>query len=67
MKMTNVEIAREIEARGYDFYRALEAVDEARTPEQEAEETNEHDVLVMIKDICLGFDCEDEFRTGEMF
>lgn len=60
MKMTNVEIAREIEARGYDFDKALEAVDESRTPEQEAEETNEHDILVLIKDICFGIDCEME-------
>ena len=62
MKITNTEIAREIEARGYDFERALEAVDEARTPEQEEQDTNEHDVLVLIKDICFGFECEDEWK-----
>ena len=62
MKITNVEIAREIEARGYDFERALNAVDEVRTPEREEHETNEHDVLVLIKDICFGFKCEDECK-----
>ena len=60
MKITNVEIAREIEARGYDFDRALDAMDEARTPEQEAEEITAEEVLNMVKDICLAFDCEDE-------
>lgn len=60
MKITNTEIAREIEARGYDFERALNAVDEARTPEKEEQETNEHDILVLIKDICFGIDCEME-------
>ena len=60
MKITNVEIARDIEARGYDFERALNAVDEARTPEKEEQETNEHDILVLIKDICFGIDCEME-------
>ena len=60
MKITNTEIAREIESRGYDFERALNAVDEARTPEKEEQETNEHDILVLIKDICFGIDCEME-------
>ena len=65
--MTNTEIAKEIERRGYDFDRALKAVDEVRTPEQEEQEIKKHDILTLIKDICFGFDCEDEFRTGDMF
>ena len=35
MIITNVEIAKVIEKKGYDFQKALDSIDAGRTPDQE--------------------------------
>lgn len=38
MRKTNVEIAKEIASRGYDYAEALRDLDAGRTPEEEQQE-----------------------------
>ena len=65
MKVLNSEIARMIEARGYDLQRALDAVDAARTEEQEeTEELTVEEVNKLVEDTIGGFEEEDEFKPG---
>lgn len=45
MKRTNVEIARMVESKGYNFTEALEAIDAGRTPEDEMEEITQEEIM----------------------
>lgn len=60
MKITNVEIAKMVAKRGYDYSEALDSIDAGRTPEDEAQEITETEVNNMVDAICLSFDCENE-------
>ncbi len=60
MTRTNVEIARMIEARGYDFTEALEAIDAGRTPEDEREEITQEEIDEMVEAICSSFEIDEE-------
>lgn len=60
MRISNVEIARMVAARGYDYEVALEGIDAGRTPEDEAQEITEAEVNNMVDSICLSFECEAE-------
>lgn len=60
MKKTNVEIAKMVAARGYDYEEALEGIDAGRTPEDEEMEITEEELKEMVDAICSGFDCELE-------
>lgn len=63
MKITNVRIAHEIAKNGYDFSKALEAVDEIRTLEEENEDipSNElYRIVNLISNITFGLSCERE-------
>ena len=51
--------------RGYDLQRALNAVDEARTEEQEEnEELTVEEVNRIVEDTIAGFVEEDEYKPG---
>lgn len=60
MKITNVEIAKIVEEKGYDYQKALDGIDAGRTPDQEAEEITQEELEDMIKNICLSFEIERE-------
>lgn len=60
MKKTNVEIAKMVAARGYDYEEALEGIDTGRTPEDEELEITEEELKEMVDAICSSFDCESE-------
>lgn len=60
MKITNVEIAKMVAKRGYDYSEALDSIDAGRTPEDEELEITEDEVEDMVDAICLSFDCENE-------
>ena len=60
MKITNVEIAKMVANRGYDYSEALDSIDAGRTPEEEELEITEEEVNEMVDSICLSFDCENE-------
>ena len=44
MKITNVEIAKMVANRGYDYSEALDSIDAGRTPEEEELEITEEEV-----------------------
>lgn len=68
MIISNVEIARMVAARGYDFKDALAGIDADRTPEdEEQEELTEEEVEKMVKAICLSFDEEAEYKSGKLW
>ena len=60
MKRTNIEIARMIESKGYDFTEALEAIDAGRTPEDEMEEITQEEINEMVEAICSSFEIDVE-------
>lgn len=60
MIITNVEIAKMVAKRGYDYEAALEGIDAGRTPEEEELEITEAEVENMVDAICLSFECENE-------
>ena len=60
MIISNVEIAKRIETRGYNFNKALEGIDAGRTPEDEGLEITEEELKEMIDNICLSFEIEKE-------
>lgn len=60
MKRTNVEIARMVESKGYNFTEALEAIDAGRTPEDEMEEITQEEINEMVEAICSGFEIDEE-------
>ena len=67
MRITNVEIAKMVAKRGYDFEDALADVDAGRTPEEEEQEITEEEVEEMVDTICDSFDEEAEYKSGEMW
>lgn len=67
MRITNVEIAKMVAKRGYDFEDALADVDAGRTPEEEEQEITEEEVEEMVDAICDSFDEEAEYKSGEMW
>lgn len=60
MKITNVEIAKIVEEKGYDYQKALDGIDAGRTPDREAEEITQEELDDMIRNICLSFEIEKE-------
>ena len=60
MRISNVEIAKMVAKRGYDYEAALEGIDAGRTPGEEELEITEAEVKDMVDAICLSFDCENE-------
>lgn len=62
MKITNVEIAKIVEEKGYDYQKALDGIDAGRTPEQEEEEIAQKEIDDTIRNICLSFEIEKEER-----
>ena len=48
MIITNVEIAKVIEKKGYDFQKALDSIDAGRTPDQETKEISIEEIDEMI-------------------
>ena len=65
MKRTNVEIARMVESKGYNFTEALESIDAGRTPEDEREEITQEEINEMVEAICSSFEIDaDEQKNG---
>lgn len=60
MKITNVEIAKIVEEKGYNYQKALDGIDAGRTPEQEEEAITQEELEDMIGNICLSFRIEEE-------
>ena len=60
MTRTNVEIARMVESKGYNFTEALEAIDAGRTPEDEREEITQEEIDEMVEAICSSFEIDAE-------
>ncbi len=60
MKITNVEIAKMVAEKGYDYQKALDGIDAGRTPEQEEEEIAQKEIDDTIRNICLSFEIEKE-------
>jgi hypothetical protein len=60
MKKTNVEIAKLVAERGYDYEEALEGIDAGRTPADEEKEITQEELNEMVDAICSSFDCESE-------
>lgn len=56
MRKTNVEIAREIENRGYNYAEALKDLDAGRAPEEEQHEITQEELDELIEAICLSFE-----------
>ena len=67
MKITNVEIAKIVEEKGYDYQKALDGIDAGRTQEQEKEEISKEELEDMIENICLSFKIDGEYKRGEMY
>lgn len=63
MKRTNVEIARMVESKGYNFTEALESIDAGRTPEDEKKEITQEEIDEMVEAICLSFEIDVEGQT----
>ena len=60
MKRTNVEIAKMIESKGYDYTEALRDLDAGRTPEDEREEITQEEIDEMVEAICSSFEIDVE-------
>ena len=60
MRKTNVEIAKEIASRGYDYAEALRDLDAGRTPEDEKKEITQEEIDEMVEAICLSFEIDVE-------
>lgn len=60
MKKTNVEIAKLVAERGYDYEEALEGIDAGRIPADEEKEITQEELNEMVDAICSSFDCESE-------
>lgn len=67
MKITNVEIAKMVAKRGYDYSEALDSIDAGRTPEEEELEITEAEVEEMVDAICNSFDEDAEYKSGKMW
>jgi hypothetical protein len=60
MIKTNVEIAKMVEERGYDFQIALESIDFGRTAEEEEMEITQEEINELVEAICSSFEQEGE-------
>ena len=60
MKISNVSIARIISDRGYDFDKALKALDDVRTPQDELKSIKTSVVNDLIENICSSFDIDND-------
>lgn len=65
MKVSNVEIAEMVAAKGYAFNEALSGIDAGRTPEDEEKEITRSEVDEMVDAICLSFEEKKEHRDWE--
>lgn len=62
MKKTNVEIAKMVAERGYDYQEALDGIDAGRSPEEEEMEITEEELNDIVEDICSSFDQEADYQ-----
>ena len=58
MIKTNVEIAKMVEDRGYDFQTALESIDFGRTAEEEEMEITQEEIDELVDAVCSSFEQE---------
>lgn len=58
MIKTNVEIAKMVEVRGYDFQTALESIDFGRTAEEEEMEITQEEINDLVDSVCSSFEQE---------
>ncbi len=65
MKKSNVEIAKMVEDRGYDFEKALDSIDAGRTPEDEEMEITEDELKDLVENICFSFVQEAEMDENK--
>lgn len=67
MKKTNVELAKMVAEKGYDYQETLESLDAGRTPEQEEEDITQEELDDMIENICSSFEQKTEYESGAMW
>lgn len=60
MKKSNVEIAKMVAERGYDYQETLDSLDAGRTPEDEEKEISEDELNDIVENICSSFVQEEE-------
>lgn len=65
MKKSNVEIAKMVAARGYDFDEALEGIDAGRSPEDEEKEITQEEVNEIVESVCFSFIEEEEMDMNK--
>lgn len=58
MIKTNVEIAKMVAERGYDFQIALDSIDCGRTTEEEEMEITQEEIDELIDAVCSSFEQE---------
>lgn len=58
MIKTNVEVAKMVEVRGYDFQIALDSIDSGRTAEEEAMEITQEEIDDLVDAVCSSFEQE---------
>ena len=58
MIKTNVEIAKMVEERGYDFQTALESIDFDRTADDEGMEITQEEINELVDSVCSSFEQE---------
>lgn len=58
MRKTNVEIARMVANKGYDYDETLRDLDAGRTPEEEQQEITQDELDDLVEAICLSFEEE---------
>lgn len=58
MIKTNVEIAKMVEDRGYDFQTALDSIDVGRTEEEEEMEITQEEINELVDAVCSSFEQE---------
>ena len=58
MMKTNVEIAKMVEERGYDFQTALESIDFGRTADEEGMEITQEEINELVDSVCSSFEQE---------
>ncbi len=55
MKKSNVEIAKAVAEKGYDYQEALDGIDAGRTAEEEEEEITQEELDDIVENICFSF------------
>ena len=56
MIKTNVEIAKMVEERGYNFQTALDSIDFGRTAEEEEMEITKEEINELVDAVCSSFE-----------